>query len=128
MSENNYLTDKELQLLIETAEQEPMPAAPGYLKETILAKAARTETRPRRELFFFGAKVIAAAAAAIALLLTMPDAEQLNRISQTELASRQKVADYDKEDSVLWQFNQKTNQFCSLLSDTANFIFYKEEN
>ncbi len=128
MKKTDYLTDEELLLLIESAEQMDLPSAPGYLKETILSKAASKETHRKHELFFFGAKVITAAAAAIALLITMPDMAQNSPVPQSAQMYHRETAVRQKEDSLLWKFNQITNQFCSQMSDTADFIFYKEEN
>ena len=128
MKTTDYLSDEELLLLMESVEKDMMLAAPGYLKENILAKTTGTNTGKRHELLFFGTKILVAAAAAIAMLITMPNTEQLSRISQTAQTARRESAAYEIEDSVLWKFNQKANQFCSQLSDSADFIFYKEEN
>lgn len=127
MKELNYLTDDEVIQLIESVEKNEMIAAPDYLKNTILREAEKKKIPKQHELFFFSAKIVAAAAAAIALLIVLPSAEQFDRFSQTNVLVREEMVHDPNQDSLLRKFNQKTNQFCSMISDTTNFIFYKED-
>lgn len=119
MNEWNYLSETELLNIIEDAEQNPILKAPGYLKNQILKEASR-RTKPKRKisLLFFSAKITAAAAASIALLFSMPKITQSEKLLQ-------KAAEVS-ENSLVNHINQKTNHFCSVLSDTTNSILMKE--
>lgn len=137
MNELNYLSEEELMQLMESAEKNPVCKAPDYLKEQILRNAVKEPlSRPKpaissipkkQQLFAFSAKVVAAAAAAIALLIVMPTTSQLEQYSHNAALSRTQTATKQKEDSLLYKLNQKTNQFCFYLADTTNSIFIKED-
>lgn len=119
MNEWNYLSETELLNIIEDAEQNPILKAPDYLKSQILQEASRqTKPKCKTSLLLFGAKITAAAAASIALLFSMPKLTQSEELLQkaTEVS----------EHSLVNHINQKTNHFCSILSDTTNSILMKE--
>ena len=44
MNEKKYMSERELMELIESAENEPLSKAPGYLKEQILYKASKQDS------------------------------------------------------------------------------------
>ena len=119
MNEWNYLSDAELHQLMEDVEKNTICKAPDYLKNQILKEAARqTRTNQKTSFLFFCAKIVTAAAASIALLFAMPKMTQSEEFLQK--------ASTIQEDSFLNRINQKTNRFCSFLSDTTNSIFVKE--
>ena len=119
MNEWNYLSETELQKLIQKSEESSVFQAPSYLEGQILKKAAVQKVSQRSaSLWGFTLTIAAAAAASVALLFAMPE------LAQSE-AYLQQAAEV-QEDGFLQKINQKTNQFCSLLSDGANFIVRKE--
>lgn len=127
MKELNYLTDDEVMQLMESVENDSMISAPGYLKDNILQnlkEPAKKETK-KHEMLFFSTKIVAAAAAAIALLITMPKAEQFEQFSQNNVMVQQNMVHHPKKDSLFWKLNSKTNQLYENLSDSTNSIFYK---
>ena len=127
MKELNYLSDEELMQLMESAEQNTLLQAPGYLKDAIVQKSVSRRPPRRHELLFFSAKIITAAAASIALLFIMPDERQAGDFTRQELLSRTEASDNAAEDSFFRKFNQRANQFCSMVYDGTNLIFQKEE-
>lgn len=123
MNEKEYLSETELMELIEEVEKEPLSKAPGYLKEQILYKASKKESLSRQNAFFiFSAKVAAGAAAAIALLFLFPDLAHYDRLPNNTAVF------YKNEHSLMKGLNEKTDQFCNFITDTANSIFIKEDD
>ena len=118
MNEWNYLSETELQKLIQKSEESSVFQAPSYLEGQILNKAAVQKVSQRSASLWGFTLKIAAAAASVALLFAMPE------LAQSE-AYLQQAAEV-QEEGFLQKINQKTNQFCSLLSDGANFIVRKE--
>ena len=112
MKTPDYLSDAQLTELIASVEQHAMLTAPDYLKDTIIQKAAKKEQNRRRELLFYGLKTALATAAAIAMLFFTPEF----KLSPAG------------ESSFLRAFNQKTSQFCSLVSDSTNYLFQNKED
>ncbi len=117
MNEWNYLSETELQKLIQKSEESSVFQAPSYLEGQILNKAA-VQKVSQRSASLWGFTLKIAAAASVALLFAMPE------LAQSE-AYLQQAAEV-QEEGFLQKINQKTNQFCSLLSDGANFIVRKE--
>ena len=128
MKNPDYLTDEELQKLIASVESSDLLSAPGYLKDAIIQKAAPKRPRRQHELLLFSAKIITAAAASIALLFTMPDFEQMGNFPQRSIITAERPAENTGDDSFLRKFNQKANEFCSMISDGTNYFFQKEEH
>lgn len=126
MEKLNYLTEDELQQLIESVEEDTLMQAPGYLKDAILEKSIPKRIPRQHELLFFSAKIITAAAACIALLFILPDGQQAD-VTQPGVLVREEAYDDNGEDSFFRKFNQKANQFCSIINDGTNLIFQKEE-
>ena len=112
MDENKtgYLTDEELNRLIDHVEQHEMLRAPSYLKaETMerLERALELQSRPvlprlpktrnekTRELFLYSLKVGAAAAAAIVMLFSVPvkEFEDLGRKTWNRREQTERIAD-----------------------------------
>lgn len=100
---SGYLSEKELEELMEQVESHEMLRAPVHLKSNVMAQI-RHERRgaKRRQIFSYRAKVLAAMAAALTLLILIPDdrAEITGRISivQQEEESLEQVAMRRQED------------------------------
>lgn len=74
---HQYLSDEELEKLIENIEEEPLYRAPDYLKPEILKRARQNRIRCRMQskeiqLFTYSIKIVAAAAAALLMIMTIP--------------------------------------------------------
>lgn len=151
----DYLSDKELQSLIQNMEQEDMIHAPHYLKESILEKIKSEERvtsisshrSSKVQLITYAMKVGVAAAAAIVLLLLIPVGdlgglpdeeiryeEWLN--NQKDIDEKQKYQEkYEenwKKDSYEYYKENKsiydtTNEICSKLLEKTNKLFGKED-
>lgn len=72
-----YLSEEELEKLIDNIEKEPLYRAPDYLKPEILKRARQNRIRCRMQskeiqLFTYSIKIVAAAAAAVIMVMTMP--------------------------------------------------------
>ncbi len=123
MNEKKYMSERELMELIESAENEPLSKAPGYLKEQILYKASKQDFFSRQNAFFiFSAKVAAGAAASIALLFLLPDMTHYDRFPKNTAVL------YENEHSLIKSLNEKSAQFCNFITDTANSVFIKEDD
>ena len=100
---SGYLSEKELEELMEQVELHEMLRAPVHLKSNVVAQIRRERIgAKRRQIFSYRAKVLAAMAAALTLLILIPDdrAEITGRISivQQEEESLEQVAMRRQED------------------------------
>ena len=141
--QNQYLTDQQIQDLIDATEEVMVPA-PDYLKQMILQKAEsqfvkesveivpirhtvrQKDTSPsgkaRREKEFrsYVIKIVAAAAAIIVLVMAMPSESKL-------FMEREPRISMENKDSAVRQINQKTSAFCGSILEKTNQIFQKGE-
>lgn len=147
----DYLSEKELQSLIDSIEQEEMVHAPQYLKESILDKimseerinASSSHRSSKVQLITYAMKVGAAAAAAIVLLVlipvkdygSFPDEETryeewLDYQNQVDDKERYEET-WDKENSEYYKGNKSiyetTNEICSKILEKTNKLFGKED-
>ena len=125
-----YLSDEELQRLIDEAEHAPLLAAPSYLKTEILHKAGRIAAQPapgmcagRRMLpsswrfAFYSLKVGLASAAAVLMLLNIPLEPGEYPISGPGFRVEAKENIFNGFTSIV---DRKTNEFCGYLSELTN--------
>lgn len=149
--ELNYLSDKELQSLIEGVEQEAMIHAPHYMKQSILDRieseervtAISSHRSSKVQLITYAMKVGVAAAAAIVLLVLIPAKdygnfpddgtkyeEWLDYQNSTEDKVRYEEA-WDKENTEYYKENKSiydaTNELSSNLLKKTNKLFGRED-
>lgn len=146
----NYLSDEELQNLIQSVEQEGTIHAPQYMKESILNQIQRQETviaisnhrSSKIQLITYSMKVLVAAAAAIALIILIPVKDpgsfQEEKASYEQWVNQQNGKgeeveygvdskdryDYDKKSKSIYD---TTNKICSKLLEKTNKIFDRED-
>lgn len=125
--EFSYLSDEELEALIQEVEAKELISAPALLKEKILFQAAVEESKKERKkkrskqtrLFAYTAKVALATAAALIILFSVPD--------EVELAQKT----LNTKPGVMREFTQKINQkssnFISILNKYSFDSCKKEE-
>lgn len=138
-----YLTDEELQDLMAGVEVS-MCQAPEYLEQIILRKAEpefvkeSVEIVPIRHAILEGKtvlpgkeaiqkefrtytiKIVAAAAAIMALLIAIPNEDDLFNRQRVDISA-------EKRDTAVKNINEKTSEFCSSLLEKTNQLFQKEE-
>ena len=73
----DYLTDEELEKLIEDVEMHGMLECPSYVKQEILEKTRVSLRKRRQQFYIYSFKVWGATAAAIVLLFSLPQAPQM---------------------------------------------------
>lgn len=145
----DYLSDKELQNLIDSVEQEEMIYAPQYLKESILDKimseerinASSSHRSSKVQLITYAMKVGAAAAIVLLVLIPVKDygsfpdeetryEEWLDYQNQMDDKERYEKT-WDKESSEYYKENKSiyetTNEICSKLLEKTNKLFGKED-
>lgn len=129
---HQYLSEEELEKLIESIEEEPLYRAPDYLKSEILKRARQNRSRCRMQskeiqLFAYSIKIVAAAAAALLMIMTIPVRskdevveyqeqqrqaglerrleieEQQNQLEDWRRGLRTEVTEFCKNITVTWQ-------------------------
>ena len=129
---HQYLSEEELEKLIESIEEEPLYRAPDYLKSEILKRARQNRSRCRMQskeiqLFAYSIKIVAAAAAALVMITTIPVRskdevveyqeqqrqaglehrleieEQQNQLEDWRRGLRTEVTEFCKNITVTWQ-------------------------
>lgn len=128
-----YLSNEELQQLIDETERAPLLAAPSYLKTEILDKADRlpflpepgkTAGRPMvptsLSFVFYSLKVGFAVAAAVLMLVYVPLGRGENPIPEPKFRVESSGRFFSDFTSAV---NRKTNAFCNYLSDITNRRF-----
>lgn len=151
MRENEYLSDQELQQLMQEAAQGQL-APPRYLEQQII-ETSRQQSRSmrrkkavsaKRQLLSYSAKVILASAASIALLFFVPMVEENSRMTPEQLQTyrnemRQEAAEeresqmeagrkQQEETGFLTWLNDTTGNFCSKFNEKTTSIFIREDN
>lgn len=147
----DYLSDEELQSLIESIEQEDMIHAPYYIKQSILDQveseeritAISSHRSSKVQLITYAMKVGVAAAAAIVLLVLIPVKdygsfpddetryeEWLEYQNPIDDKYRYEEA-WDKGNSEYYKENKSiydaTNEICSKLLEKTNKLFGRED-
>lgn len=147
----DYLSDEELQSLIESIEQEDMIHAPHYIKQSILDQveseeritAISSHRSSKVQLITYTMKVGVAAAAAIVLLVLIPVKdygsfpddetryeEWLEYQNPIEDKGRYEE-DWDEKSSEYYKENKSiydaTNEICSKLLEKTNKLFGRED-
>lgn len=123
-----YLSDEELQRLIDEAERAPLLAAPSYLKTEILQKADRMALQPAQkrgrpmlppswQFAVYSLKVGLAAAAAVLVLLYIPMKPGEFSLPRIKFQVEAKETLFGGITSMV---DQKTNEFCGYLSELTN--------
>ena len=129
---HQYISEVELETLIESIEEEPLYRAPDYLKSEILKRARQNRSRCRMQskeiqLFAYSIKIVAAAAAALLMIMTIPVRskdevveyqeqqrqaglerrleieEQQNQLEDWRRGLRTEVTEFCKNITVTWQ-------------------------
>lgn len=88
-----YLSDEELDRLVNAIEAKPLYPAPEYLKPMILKKARAYDRSVTKQpagirLFTYGMKIMAAAVAAAILLLTVPVMDKAQSLDYMEQSAQ----------------------------------------
>lgn len=147
----DYLSDEELQCLIESIEQEELIQAPHYMKQSILDQveseerinAISTHRSSKVQLITYAMKVGVAAAAAIVLLVlipvndysSFPDEEAkyeewLEYQNSTDDKERYEEV-WDKGSTEYYKENKSlydtTNEICSKILEKTNKLFSRED-
>ena len=147
----DYLSDEELQCLIESIEQEELIQAPHYMKQSILDQveseerinAISTHRSSKVQLITYAMKVGVAAAAAIVLLVlipvndysSFPDEEAkyeewLEYQNSTDDKERYEEV-WDKGSTEYYKENKSlydtTNEICSKILEKTNKLFNRED-
>lgn len=91
-----YLSDEELEKLVNEIEEKPLCRAPEYLESMILNKAKTYDRNVHRlsagmQLFIYGVKIMAAAAAAIAVILTVPMMDKAQSLDYMEQSVQEEM-------------------------------------
>ncbi|HCT92876.1 MAG TPA: hypothetical protein DF613_16070 [Lachnospiraceae bacterium] len=127
-----YLSDKELQRLMDEAECAPLLAAPSYLKTEILHKADRIAAQRKGasagipvlpsswRLAFYSLKMGFAAVAAVLVLLYIPMGPGDFSAFQPKFQAEGRGNIFTGITSMV---DQKTNEFCGRLSELTNKEF-----
>ncbi len=120
MDENLYLSDLELENLINEIESQGVQEAPVDLKGIVFDKIERHEKnkkhRTRNQLWTFGAKIVLSAAAAIFFLSVIP----MNQKTPEDMVKEQeqrfaKYQEYVSEEHVLDTLYKRGSSFWSEL-------------
>lgn len=153
MQEDNlyYLSDEELESLIESIEQEELIHAPHYMKQSILEQveseerinAISSHRSSKVQLVTYALKIGVAAAAAIVLLVLIPVKDYGsfpdNEARYEEWLDYQNPIDdkeryeeaLDKESSEYYKENKSiydtTNEICSKILKKTNKLFGRED-
>lgn len=127
---NGYLSDKELQRLIDETECSPLLAAPSYLKTEILYKADRIAAQPVSgksvgalvlpsswRFAFYSLKVGLGAAAAVLMLLYIPMGSGECPVPCPPSRAEAEGKLFNGITSLVYE---KTNAFCGYLSELTN--------
>ena len=123
-----YLSDEELQRLIDEAESAPLLAAPSYLKTEILYKTDRIMAQPvpgsyaptlppSWRFVFYSLKVGIASAAAVLMLLCIPMGPGEYPLSRPKFRVEAKDNVFSGITSLV---DRKSNDFCGYLSELTN--------
>lgn len=147
----DYLSEKELQSLIDSIEQEEMVHAPQYLKESILDKimseerinSSSSHRSSKVQLITYAMKVGAAAAAAIVLLVLIPVKDHCSFMDeetryeewldyQNQIDDKKKYEEtWEEENYGIYKGNKSiyetTNEICSKILEKTNKLFGKED-
>ena len=113
-----YLSEEELNQLINQTQQESGIMPPAYLEEKIMKQVREERIRQnRKEFYLYSAKIIAAAAAAIILMFTAPQ----NFQNSFDTAQRPFVTIQQKLDAAAGSFHER-------MPGTTGNTYQKEEN
>lgn len=142
----NYLSDEELQNLIQSVEQEGTIHAPQYMKESILNQIQRQETvtaisnhrSSKIQLITYSMKVFVAAAAAIALIILIPVKDPGSfpeeKASYEQWVNQQNGKDEEVDNKDRYDYDKQrksiydtTNKICSKLLEKTNKLFDRED-
>ncbi len=113
----NYLTDEELEKLIQDVENQGMLHCPSYVRGEILQKTGVSLQKRKMQFYLYSAKVCAAAAAAIFLLFTIP--EGILPVSGGDMAGKEQFSFTDK-------LNKQTTAMCESLNDFSDMLIIRE--
>ncbi len=91
-----YLSDEELEKLVDDIEAKPLCRAPEYLESMILNKAKTYDRSAHRlsagmQLFIYSVKIMAAAAAAITVILTVPMMDKTQSLDYMEQSVQEEM-------------------------------------
>lgn len=91
-----YLSDEELEKLVDDIEAKPLCRAPEYLESMILNKAKTYDRSVHRlsagmQLFIYSVKIMAAAAAAITVILTVPMMDKTQSLDYMEQSVQEEM-------------------------------------
>ncbi len=91
-----YLSDEELEKLVDDIEAKPLCRAPEYLESMILNKAKTYDRNAQRlsagmQLFIYSVKIMAAAAAAITVILTVPMMDKTQSLDYMEQSVQEEM-------------------------------------
>ncbi|WP_455714901.1 hypothetical protein [Anaerosporobacter sp.] len=126
-----YLSDEELQNLIQSIEQEGITHAPQYMKQSILDQIQREENMAaisnhrssKIQLFTYAMKVGVAAAAAIVLVVLIP-VKDSGSLSEEKVSYEQWFnSKYDNEGIKYEEYNKDRNNYSKeskSIYDTTN--------
>lgn len=141
MRQTEYLTEDELNQLMDEAEFTGM-SSPQYLAEEIIAKCSDRTHSAGQKLFAYSAKVVFAMAASLAFLViaaipqkeSQLQTEQLQQermqwIAQAEEEKRvymEKIQSEEEKKTLFGQMNEKLESFYGIVNDRASSIIFKE--
>ncbi|MBQ8821712.1 MAG: hypothetical protein IJZ82_03650 [Lachnospiraceae bacterium] len=114
----NYLTDEELEKLIQDVENRGMLSCPSYVRGEILQKTGVSLEKRKMQFYLYSAKVCAAAAAAIFLLFTIPAGPMV--VSGEDMVAKDRFSFTDK-------LNKQTTAMCESLNDFSDMLILREK-
>lgn len=134
-----YMSEEELEQLIEEVEQGAMLRAPAYLKEQILKEIQNTElkqtpsVRPsateyrkniRKQLLVYELKVAGLVAAAILMLFLLPVWNPKEAPIQTPSVTEE---NYSRDSGFLYHWNAASGKMLQCINITSNVLLHPDE-
>ncbi len=116
-----YMSDEELNQLIQDVELTAMLSPPSYLKDQIMEKVTSKRRYKQKQLFLYSMKVAAAAVAALYFLMIMPIDMSQNMApvyeDRMEEQIRKDMKEYEEENKKLLENNMGIKSFIGNKSD-----------
>ena len=112
----DYLTEEELEKLIEDVEMHGMLECPSYVRQEVLEKTRVSLRKRKQQFYIYSLKVWAASAAAIVLLFTLPSEPQMAEFAEAPA----------EQFSITDKLSRHTSSVCESLNDFTDMLIYRE--
>ena len=114
----NYLTDDELEKLINDVEMHELLQCPSHVRQEVLEKTQVSLWKKKLQFYVYSVKVCAAAAAAIVILFTLPVEPQIPVMVESPSS--------EEQFSFTEELSKRTNSICESLNAFSDMLILRE--